>query len=135
MKIPFSDGIVRKVTWNRTVYYVYDRLLSGYGIDGLWLRGMVSRNQGTQQLQWLFKLSVFSLPAPQYHIGGKYAVPVMKPDIPSVFFRGMAHGLQEAFTFSPYKNPSFPRTIPHSIKSAALPVTNGVAKGIFWELS
>ena len=63
MEIPFSDGIVKKVTWNRTVYYVYDRLLSGYGIDGLWLRGMVSRNQGTQQLQWLVRLSVIALPA------------------------------------------------------------------------
>ena len=56
-------GIVKKVTWNRTVYYVYDRLLSGYGIDGLWLRGMVSRNQGTQQLQWLVRLSIIALPA------------------------------------------------------------------------
>lgn len=63
MEIPFSDGIVKKVTWNRTVYYVYDRLLSGYGIDGLWLRGMVSRNQGTQQLQWLVRLSIIALPA------------------------------------------------------------------------
>ena len=38
-------------------------MLSGYGIDGLWLRGMVSRNQGTQQLQWLVRLSVIALPA------------------------------------------------------------------------
>ena len=63
MEIPFSDGIVKKVTWNRAVYYVYDRLLSGYGIDGLWLRGMVSRDQGTQQLQWLVRLSMIALPA------------------------------------------------------------------------
>ncbi len=63
MEIPFSDGIVRKVTWNRAVYYVYDRLLSGYGVDGLWLRGMVSRDQGTQQLQWLVRLSMIALPA------------------------------------------------------------------------
>ncbi len=63
MEIPFSDGIVKKVTCDRTVYYVYDRLLFGYGIDGLWLRGMVSRNQGTQQLQWLVRLSIIALPA------------------------------------------------------------------------
>lgn len=63
MEIPFSDGTVKKVKWNRTVYYVYDRLLSGYGIDGLWLRGIVSGNQGTQQLQWLVRLSVIALPA------------------------------------------------------------------------
>ncbi len=63
MEIPFSDGIVKKVTWNGTVYYVYDRLLSGYGVDGLWLRGMVSRDQGTQQLQWLVRLSIIALPS------------------------------------------------------------------------
>lgn len=63
MEIPFSDGIVKKVTCNGTVYYVYDRLLSGYGVDGLWLRGMVSRDQGTQQLQWLVQFSIIALPA------------------------------------------------------------------------
>ncbi|NBJ91674.1 HAMP domain-containing protein [bacterium 1xD42-62] len=62
VEIPFSDGIVRKITWDRNAYYVYDRLLSGYGIDGLWLRGMVSQNQGTRQLQWLVRLSMIALP-------------------------------------------------------------------------
>lgn len=38
--------------------------------------------------------------------------------------------LRYAFTFSPYRYGSFPLTIPHSIKSAALPVTNGVAKDV-----
>ena len=35
-----------------------------------------------------------------------------------------------AFTFSPYKNRSFPLTIPHYIKSADAPVTKGVAKEV-----
>ncbi len=83
MEIPFSDGIVKKVTCNRTVYYVYDRLLSGYGVDGLWLRGMVSRDQGTQQLQWLVRLSIIALPAllllaviGGYWIAGKALKPI-----------------------------------------------------------
>ena len=83
MEIPFSDGIVKKVTCDRTVYYVYDRLLFGYGIDGLWLRGMVSRNQGTQQLQWLVRLSIIALPAllllaviGGYWIAGKALKPI-----------------------------------------------------------
>ncbi len=47
--------------------------------------------------------------------------------IPVLFF---APRLRYAFTFSPYRYGSFPLTIPHSIKSAALPVTNGVAKDV-----
>ena len=35
--------------------------------------------------------------------------------------------IKYAFTFSPYKKISFPYRIPHCIKSAALPVTKGVA--------
>lgn len=83
MEIPFSDGIVQKVTWNRTAYYIYDRLLSGYGVDGLWLRGIVSHSQGTQQLQWLVRLSLIILPAlfalaviGGYWIAGKALRPV-----------------------------------------------------------
>lgn len=63
MNIPFSNGIVQKVRWNGTVYYVFDRLLTGYGVDGLWVRGIVSEAQGTQQLEWLVRLSLVALPA------------------------------------------------------------------------
>ena len=35
-----------------------------------------------------------------------------------------------AFTFSPYRYGSFPSTIPHSIRSAAAPVTKGAAKDV-----
>ena len=38
--------------------------------------------------------------------------------------------LKYAFTFSPYRNGSLPFTIPHSIRSATLPVTKGVAKDV-----
>lgn len=43
---------------------------------------------------------------------------------------GLAPLLRYAFTFSPYRYRSFPRTIPHSIISAAAPDTNGVAKDV-----
>lgn len=85
MEIPFSDGMIHKVTWNKKAYYVYDRLLSGYGVDGLWLRGMVSRDQGTQQLQWLIHLSMVVLPAllilaviGGYWIAGRALKPIQK---------------------------------------------------------
>ena len=41
--------------------------------------------------------------------------------------RGWAPRRRYAFTFSPQRKGSFPLTIPHSIKRAADPVTNGVA--------
>ena len=46
--------------------------------------------------------------------------------IPGTFF---APRLRYAFTFSPYRYGSFPLTIPHSIKSAALPVSKWRGKG------
>ncbi len=39
----------------------------------------------------------------------------------------LAPARRYAFTFSPYRNTSFPRTIPHSMSSAQLPATMGVA--------
>ena len=47
--------------------------------------------------------------------------------VPGNFFAPL---IRYAFSFSPYRNGSFPRTIPHSINKAALPVTKGVAKEV-----
>ncbi len=44
--------------------------------------------------------------------------------------RAFAPARRYAFTFSPYKKGSLPLTIPHSISSAALPATMGVAKEV-----
>lgn len=85
MELPFSDHIVQKVRWEGTVYYVYDRSLEGYGLDALWLRGIVSENQGTQQLEWLVQLSALVLPVllifaaiGGYWIAGRALRPVSK---------------------------------------------------------
>ncbi|MDE7207603.1 MAG: HAMP domain-containing protein [Lachnospiraceae bacterium] len=85
MEIPFSDSIVKKITWNGTGYYVYDRLLSGYGVDGLWLRGVVSQNQDAWELHWIVRISLIALPAllilaviGGYWIAGRALKPVHK---------------------------------------------------------
>lgn len=62
-EIPFTDRVVKKTKWKRKIYYVYDCLLDGYRVDGLWLRGVVSQDQGVQQLQGVIRLSLISLPA------------------------------------------------------------------------
>lgn len=42
----FEDSRIQKLRSDGTWYYVFDRKLSGNGLDDLWLRGMVSEEQG-----------------------------------------------------------------------------------------
>ena len=83
--IPFSDNTVQTVNFEGTEYYVFDRPISGDGTDGLWLRGIVSENQGTQQLDRIVSLSSVALPAllilavlGGYWIAGRALKPVYK---------------------------------------------------------
>lgn len=85
MEIPFSDGIVKKILCDGTGYYVYDYRLSGDGVDGLWLRGIVEQGDGMKELHWLVRLSLFALPAllilaviGGYWIAGRALNPVQK---------------------------------------------------------
>ncbi len=59
----FSDGIVQTIKYEGVRYYIFDRALSEDGTEGLWLRGMVSENQGTAQLTSVVRISAFTLPA------------------------------------------------------------------------
>lgn len=59
----FSNGRIQKLKLDGVTYYVYDRLLDVAGTQGLWLRGIVSENQGTQQLTSIIRLSLVILPA------------------------------------------------------------------------
>ena len=43
---PFSDGQVQKLDVDGTVWYVFDRQLVTEGLEGLWLRGTVSSEEG-----------------------------------------------------------------------------------------
>ena len=85
MEVSFLDGVVQKITWNGTDYYVYDHLLSGYGVQGLWLRGVVPQEDGAWELHWLVRLSLIALPAllvlaviGGYFIAGRALRPVQK---------------------------------------------------------
>lgn len=62
-KLTFSDARVQRVIVRGTVYYVFDRELSGTGLEGLWLRGVVSEKQGEIQLQTISRISLILLPA------------------------------------------------------------------------
>ena len=43
----FSDGQVQTAPVDGINYYLYDRMLTQEGLEGLWLRGVVSEEQGT----------------------------------------------------------------------------------------
>lgn len=53
---------VGSVKYNGEKYYVYDRVLSGDSFDGLWLRGVVSKNERINILYNTVRLSFWLLP-------------------------------------------------------------------------
>lgn len=59
----FSDRKVQKIEAAGVKYYVFDCALTYEGTEGLWLRGIVSEDQGTQQLASIVRISSIALPA------------------------------------------------------------------------
>lgn len=60
--IAFADGQFRKVLVGKTIYYVYDQAITAEGLEGLWLRGVVSENQGAPQLSYVARFSLILMP-------------------------------------------------------------------------
>lgn len=63
--LPFSDAAIQRLTAGETLYYVYDRMLEPKGFHGegnLWLRGVVSEEQGTTQMSAVTRRLLFFLP-------------------------------------------------------------------------
>lgn len=58
----FSDSVVRTRTVGGELFYIFDRELTGPGLDGLWLRGVVSELQGNLQMHEISVLSLIILP-------------------------------------------------------------------------
>ena len=61
-KVPFQDGKVQSYKDEGIIWYVYDRSLASHGLDGLWLRGAVSEEQGQAQISDSLRLSLYLLP-------------------------------------------------------------------------
>ena len=60
--LSFSDGQVQEITIDGVTYYIFDRMLTQKALDGLWLRGIVSEEQGTTQLSTIAGISLILLP-------------------------------------------------------------------------
>ncbi len=60
--LEFSDRALHKIKADGILYYVFDCKLTTEGTEELWLRGIVSENQGTQQLASVIRISAVALP-------------------------------------------------------------------------
>ncbi len=60
--VPFSDSETQTVTVSKVKYYIFDRALERDELDGLWLRGVVSENQGEQQFSNVVAISLVIMP-------------------------------------------------------------------------
>ena len=58
----FRDAVVQTVRVEGIRYYIYDRALSGDGVENLWLRGLVPETQGTNQTITIARLTLWMIP-------------------------------------------------------------------------
>lgn len=58
--LAFSDEMIQKINVDRVTYYIFDRMLVG-AQEGLWLRGIVSEQQGAEQTSSFTSLSMILL--------------------------------------------------------------------------
>lgn len=82
-KLAFSDNEIRSVSYKGSTYYIYDRSLKGEGLKDLWLRGIVSRNQGARWMDSIVILSMWLIPAlillalaGGYFLAGRFLRPI-----------------------------------------------------------
>ena len=77
----FSDDRMQTKTVNGVVWYLFDRKLTTKGLEGFWLRGTVSSEQGNLQLSSVVRLSLILMPLLMllavcggYLIGGRFSL-------------------------------------------------------------
>ena len=84
-KIPLENAIIQKLKVEGVLYYIFDRKLDGEGLDGLWLRGVVSEEQTRTEMSSITRLSLILMPLllvlavlGGYAIAGRMLRPVRK---------------------------------------------------------
>ena len=58
----FTDSRLHSFEYENTLYFIYDRKLTGRGLEGLWLRGVVSEEQGNLQVTAITRFALILLP-------------------------------------------------------------------------
>lgn len=84
----FINAQVQQLSVQGVLYYMFDRELYYEGLEGLWLRGVVSEKQGDVQLENISKLSLLLLPLlvlvsaiVGYMIAGRMLRPIHKMSV------------------------------------------------------
>ncbi|MCM1256222.1 MAG: HAMP domain-containing histidine kinase [Roseburia sp.] len=60
--LAFTDSKIQRIKTGGVLYYVFDRKLTARGLEGLWLRGVVSEQQGIEHILHVTSLSLQILP-------------------------------------------------------------------------
>ncbi len=83
--LAFSDSKIQNLDVDGVRYYVFDRRLVAKGLDGLWIRGVVSKNQGAVQINTITRVSLILMPilvllscAGGYYIVKRMLKPIQK---------------------------------------------------------
>ncbi len=61
-ELKFSDSKIQRVKVKDSLFYVFDRRLELKGLEGMWLRGVVSAKQGTAHMSNTAQMSLLFLP-------------------------------------------------------------------------
>lgn len=61
--LAFADSQVQTLTVSGTAYYIFDLRLTARGLEGLWMRGVVSEEQGAKQMASIARTSLILMPA------------------------------------------------------------------------
>ena len=61
-EIPLKNAVIQKLKVDGILYYIFDRKLDGDGLDGLWLRGVVSEEQTHAEMSAITRLSLVLMP-------------------------------------------------------------------------
>ena len=83
--LPFQDGVIQEYYVDGVLYFIYDCQLTENGLEGLWLRGVVSEAQGRVQLGAIAQASLVLMPllvlaavVGGYLIAGRMLRPIQK---------------------------------------------------------
>ncbi len=60
--LKFTDSVIQEIKVNGTTYYIFDKKIPLDGVDNLWLRGIVSEEQGNKQVQSIVRVSLIIFP-------------------------------------------------------------------------
>ena len=60
--LKFTESVIQEIKINGTLYYIFDKKIPLDGVDNLWLRGIVSEEQGNKQIESIGRVALIVFP-------------------------------------------------------------------------